>query len=451
MNRRTFVKGAALSAGGAWLASLPLPALGRPGPSAAERIQAGVIGVRGRGHNLLDAFAGMDDVDIRHVCDIDGSVLEERAGDLEKETRHRPRRERDFRKVIDDPEVDVIVLGTPDHWHAIPTILGCQAGKDVYTEKPDGHDLVESYRMAAAQRLHKRVVQMGTQSRSAPHILEAIEYLRSGAIGKVRYATSWESMRQGSLGRPADGEPPPDVDYDRWLGPAPKRPFNPLRFHGNWRWFFDYGTGDLGNDGVHRIDYARWALGAALEAEGEKLPELPVSVSGQGGKYYFDDAQEWPDMLIATYDYGTCLLSYELRIWTPYPLHGDAEGAAIYGDRGYVVIANRRWRAFDEKGEVIREVEGKGNLDATGLHVRNFLDCTRSRKRSAADLATIGHVSSLLCHLGNASWRAGQTLHFDPATRTLPREPEAQRFLGRAEYRAPYLLPEVEEPPASSG
>jgi predicted dehydrogenase len=317
------------------------------------------------------------------------------------------------------------------------------AGKDVYTEKPDGHNILESQMMVAAARKHQRVVQLGTQSRSAPPHLETIDWVRKGGIGKVRRAIAWESSRQSNLGRPADADPPAGVDYDFWLGPAPKRPFNPLRFHGNWRWFFDYGTGDLGNDGVHRLDYARWGLEAALEAQGEKLPRFPRAVSAHGGKYYFDDAQEWPDTFHVIYDYGNCLLDYEMRLWCPNPIHGISEGAAVYGDRGYVVLSNGPCRAHDHEGKLVFEKDGR-NLDSTDRHARNFLDCMRTHERPAADLETVGSVSSLLCHVGNVAWRVGRTVRYDIEKREFPGDAEANRFLTRPEYRKPWDLPRVE-------
>jgi predicted dehydrogenase len=297
--------------------------------------------------------------------------------------------------------------------------------------------------MVAAAKKYGRIVQLGTQARSGPHLLSCIEYLKTGAIGKVRFAKAWESGKQGSIGKPPDGQPPAGFDYDFWLGPAPLRPFNPRRFHGTWRWFFDYGTGDLGNDGVHRLDYARWALGAALASQNETLPDLPRSVSALGGKYYFDDAQEWPDTLMVTYDFAPgVLLTYEMRVWNAYPLHDEPEGAAICGDNGFVIIGNSRWRSFDSKGKLIREE--KGGYNDVG-HAKNFLDCMRARHRPNADLETIGHPSSLLCHIGNAAWRSGRTLHFDPATYTFKDDDDANRFVTRPDYRKPWVLPKLSD------
>lgn len=408
-------------------------------PSANERIAVAVAGLRGRGGSLLGTFASLPEVEVRYVCDIDQNVLDQRAASVAQRTGRRPEAIKDFRRALDDKSVHALVLGTPDHWHAIPTILACQAGKDVYVEKPDGHNAIEGRAMVAAARKHGRVVQLGTQARSGPHLVSAMAYLAKGSLGKVQFAKAWESSRQGSIGHPPNSSPPPGVDYDFWLGPAPLRPFNPRRFHGSWRWFFDYGTGDLGNDGVHRLDIARWGLETALAAQGKRLPAVPKSVSATGGKYYFDDDQEWPDTLMVTYDFPAAVLTYELRIWSPYPMEGESEGAAVFGDQGYVILGNSRWRAFDAKGKQISEE--KGSYNDVG-HAKDFLSSMRTRKRPAADLETVGHPSSMLCHLGNAAWRAGHTLVFDPTTYTAA-NPEDNRFLSRPVYRKPWELPAV--------
>lgn len=444
MIRRHFLKGCA-SAAGMSLAGGPFILTGAAAKSSPnDRITAAVAGVRGRGAGLLHDFASCPDVDVKYVCDIDENVLNEKLEKVTKQTERRPEAIKDFREALDDDSVDVLVLGTPDHWHAIPTILACQAGKDVYVEKPDGHNIIEGQTMVAAARKHERVVQLGTQGRSGIHHLSAIDYVRQGNIGKARFGTAWESAKQANIGHPPDGVPPAGVDYDMWLGPAPKRPYNPRRFHSSWRWFFDYGAGDLGNDGVHRLDYGVWALETAIEAAGDEPLGLPSRVSAHGGKYYFDDDQEWPDTLMVTYDYASgYVFTYEMRIWSPYPLHGDKEGAAVYGDDGYVSIGNRRWRAFDAAGKLVLEEKEQGNGSLT--HIQDFLDCVRTREKPNADLETVGHPSSLLCHLGNAAWRAGRTLCFDPETYTFTGDEEANQFLTRPEYREPWLLPKIED------
>ncbi|HUT89105.1 MAG TPA: Gfo/Idh/MocA family oxidoreductase [Thermoguttaceae bacterium] len=442
MNRRRFLKrsGAATALSLAGVMAGRSRARGQGG--ANDRISVAAAGLRGRGGGLLQTFASLAEVEVTYVCDLDERVLGERAKWVEEKTGRRPKAIKDFREALDDPSLDALVLGTPDHWHAIPAIMACQAGKDVYVEKPDGHNVLEGRTMVAAARKYQRIVQLGTQARSEPQMHKAMEYIASGKLGRVRFAKAWESSRQGSIGHPPDGDPPAGVDYDLWLGPAPLRPFNPRRFHGSWRWFFDYGTGDLGNDGVHRLDKARWGLATALAAEGKSLSTTPAAVSAHGGKHYFDDDQEWPDNLMVTYDFGQSVLTYEMRIWSPYPLDGEREGAAVLGDDGYMVIGNRRWRALDAKGKQVAEEEGG---DATAAHVENFLASMRTREKPAADLETVGHPSSLLCHLGNAAWRAGRSLRFDPQTYTFRGDEEASQYLTRPEYRKPWVLPKIAE------
>jgi predicted dehydrogenase len=440
MKRRTFLE---TSATVGLIAALSAVA-SKKAVAANEKISIAMMGVRGRGGGVLNTFASLPEVEVRYVCDLDPSVLENRLKQVEQKTGKRPEGIKDFRKALEDKSLDAFVIGTPDHWHALPTIHACQAGKDVYVEKPDGHNILEGRTMVAAAKKYSRVVQLGTQSRSGPHFLSCMEYLKTGALGKVRFAKAWESAKQGSIGKPPDSEPPTGIDYDLWLGPAPLRPFNPRRFHGSWRWFFDYGTGDLGNDGVHRLDFCRWALATALAAQSEKLPDMPRAVSSMGGKYYFDDAQEWPDTQMVTYDFAPgVLMTYEMRVWNAYPLHEEPEGAAVHGDNGYVIIGNNRWRAFDAKGKLVKESSGSYDNDVT--HTKNFLDCMRSRAKPNADLETIGHPSSLLCHLGNAAWRSGRTLHFDPATYTFQEGAVANQFLTRAEYRKPWTLPKLSD------
>jgi predicted dehydrogenase len=443
MHRRTFLADVGAAAG----LSLVHSALAAPQASAKnlanDKITIAMVGVKGRGKSVMHTFAGLPTVDLKYVCDIDENVLGTRVEEITSKLGRKPETLKDFRQALDDKSVDALVLGTPDHWHAIPTILACQAGKDVYVEKPDGHNLIEGRTMVAAAKKHGRVVQLGTQSRSGKHFSSAMNYIREGKLGRVVFAKAWESSKQKSLGKPADGQPPAGVDYDMWLGPAPKRAFNPLRFHGNWRWFFDYGTGDLGNDGVHRLDVARWGLETAVLAQGDKPLGLPVQVSVGGGKLYFDDAQEWPDTLMVSYDYAGKLLCYEMRVWCAYPLEGEPEGAAIYGDQGYVVIGNTRWKAYDPKGKLVSEEPGTYTNDVD--HVQNFLECMRTRAKPAADLETVGHPSSVLCHLGNAAWRAGRTLHFDQSTYTFTGDPDANQYLTRPEYRKPWVLPKISD------
>jgi predicted dehydrogenase len=308
------------------------------------------------------------------------------------------------------------------------TLYACQAGKDVYVEKPISHNVVEGRRMVEAARYYRRVVQAGTQSRSGRHFQEAVEYLRSGKLGKVRVAKAINTQRRENIGKKTDGKAPEGVDYDMWLGPAPKRPFNENRFHYNWHWFWDYGTGDLGNDGVHQIDVARWGLGVAA----------PVAVTSSGGKLFFDDDQQTPDTQVATFEFDGCMLVYEMRLWSPYKEHGFENGNVFYGDEGYMLLGGNGWRVFgpnDQPGPTSMPTE------RDNTHLQNFIDCIKSRARPNADVEE-GHLSSLLCHLGNIAHRTGRRIRFDPSRETIRDDRDASRLLTR-DYREPWTLPKV--------
>ena len=436
--RRTF-----LHTSGVAVASLASARLFGKEP-ASKRVRVGVMGASGRAFSLINTFAANPNVEVVAIADVDASKLPRALEAVEKLQGKKPEALGDFRKLIDDKSIDALVIGTPDHWHAIPTILACQAGKDVYVEKPDGHNIVEGMRMVAAMRKHKRIVQLGSQHRSTTRLQSAIEFLKTGKLGRCIVAKAWESTKQGAVGFPKDSEAPAGVDYDMWIGPAPKRPFNVNRFHGRWRWFYDFGTGDLGNDGVHRLDMAVALMNAAGEAS--KLPPLglPRTISAHGGKWYFDDAQEFPDTLQANYEYGTGketrLLTYEMRIWAPYNYLGESEGAAVFGDLGYLVAGNTRWIAYGKGGEVLAKGEGDSSEKP---HVQDFIDCIKSRKKPFCDLETVGHPASVLCHAGNIAARIGRKLTLDPETEMFKDDKEANALRTRAEYRKPWVLPEV--------
>ncbi len=439
-HRREFLK-----AGAAVAATTAVTQFGLVAKAAAsERVRVGIVGAGGRALSLIDSFSGNSSVEVVAIADLDPSRLPMGLETANRRQGKKPRGEIDFRKLIDDKTIDALVVGTPDHWHAIPTILACQEGKDVYVEKPDSHDIVEGMRMVAAMRKHKQIVQMGSQHRSTKRLQSAIEFVKTGALGKPVAAKAWESTKQGAIGYPADSEPPKGVDYDMWVGPAPMRPFNVNRFHGRWRWFYDFGTGDLGNDGVHRLDMAVALLSAACEGKGEPAIGLPSGIFASGGKWYFDDAQEFPDTMQVNYEFGTGkstkLLTYEMRIWAPYNYLGESEGSAVFGDQGYITIGNNRWTAYGKGGEVLAKGDGDSH---EAPHVQNFVDCIKSRQKPYCDLETVGHPASVLCHAGNISARVGRKLILDPATEMFENDAEANALRGRPEYRKPWLLPEV--------
>jgi predicted dehydrogenase len=412
--------------------------------AASERLRVGIMGAQGRAASLIDSFAANPDIEVVAIADLDASRLTKGLEIAAKRQGKAPRGEADFRKLIDDSTIDALVIGTPDHWHAIPTILACQAGKDVYVEKPDSHNIVEGQRMVAAQRKHKRVVQMGSQHRSTERLQSAVEFVKTGKLGRCVVAKAWESSKQGPIGKPADGTPPAGVDYDMWIGSAPLRPFNVNRFHGRWRWLYDFGTGDLGNDGVHRLDMAVALFDAACAAQGDEPLGLPTSIFANGGKWYFDDAQEFPDTMQVNYEFGgrarPKLLTYEMRVWAPYAYLGESEGSALFGDEGYIILGNTRWTAYGKGGQVLAKGEGHSH---EAPHVQNFIECVKSRSKCLCDLDTVGHPASVLCHTGNISARLGRQLKFDPATETFPADAEANALRTRAEYRKPWTLPDV--------
>jgi len=402
------------------------------------------MGAGGRALSLINSFSSNKSVEVVAIADIDPTRLPRGLAQAAKNQGKAPRGESDFRKLIDDSSIDAIVIGTPDHWHAIPTILACQAGKDVYVEKPDGHNIVEGMRMVEAMRKNKRIVQMGSQHRSTERLQSAIAYAKSCRLGRCSFAKACESTKQGPVPAVADSQPPTGVDYDMWTGAAPMRPFNSNRFHGHWRWFYDYGTGDLGNDGVHRLDMAVAVFNAACEAQGDQPLGMPNRISAHGGKWYFDDAQEFPDTLQANYEFGsglaTKLLTYEMRIWAPYHYLEMSEGAAVFGDQGYIVIGNSSWKAYGRRNEVLAEGKG-GSHEAP--HVHDFVECIKSRAKPLCDLETVGHPASVLCHAGNIAARVGRTLAFDAKTESFPGDDEANALRTRPEYRKPWVLPEV--------
>ena len=395
-----------------------------------DKISVACIGVRGRGNAVMRTFATEPDCEITHICDVRESVRKQRGAEMKQRTGRMPKLVNDYRTLLDDKSIDVFMVATPDHWHALLTIEGCLAGKDVYVEKPASHNILEGKIAVAAARKKRRIVQMGTQIRSAGFLREAVEYVRSGALGKVAYGKAWETDRSRAVHLAADSDPPEGLDYEIWQGPAPERPYNASIVGSAWRWLFDYGTGDLGNDGVHRIDYCRKAMG---------LEGMPEAICTSGGKFFFEDDQQWPDTMLVNYEYPGSVLQYEMRLWSKPKLFGATEGAAIYGENGWLLLTNTSWKAYDPDGKVIKE--GKGDTGERA-HVRNFLDAVRSRKRESLNQEIYsGHVSSAMCHAGNIAWRTGKKLRFDPDTETFD-DDEANRFVGR-EHRRGYELPEL--------
>jgi predicted dehydrogenase len=422
MKRRELL-GAGLALGAS--AVLPRSVFG-----ANERVTLGIMGVNGRGRALAQGFASLPDAQIKYVCDVDSRVIPKVVAMVASKQGKEPEAIGDFRRILDDKGVDGLIVATPDHWHALATILACQAGKDVYVEKPCSHNVVEGRRMIEAARHYNRVVQVGTQRRSSPFFHETIAYLQSGKLGKIHMAKALNSQKRKDIGHLGDEPVPPGVDYDLWLGPAPRHAFNPNRFHYNWHWFWDYGTGDLGNDGVHHVDVARWGLGMTA----------PAAVSSGGGKFAFDDDQQTPDTQIATYQAGDALLIYEMRLWSPYGENGLENGNIFYGEHGYMVLGDDGYKVY-EKGDKLVDSAIKPKGRGESEHQANFVACIKSRARPNGDIEE-GHRSAMFCHLGNIAQRVGRTVRFDADDESIPHDPEAARLLSRT-YRDPWNLPRI--------
>lgn len=390
---------------------------------ANERVRIAVIGVRSRGTDLAQSFASSKDAEVVAVCDIDDAMFKKPVEAVDKITGKAPRTEKDFRRLLDDKNIDAVAIATPDHWHALLTVMACQAGKDAYVEKPASHNIVEGRRMVEAARKYERVVQLGTQRRSTPHVSDAIAYVQSGSLGKIGQARAWIHQKRGSIGKGSPGAVPAGVDYAMWQGPAPDRPFYANRFHYNWHWFWNWGTGELGNNGIHGVDVARWGLG----------DDAPLRVTSGGGKYVFDDDQEVPDTQIVTWEFPSTSLVWEHRMWSSHGEEGSSFGIAFYGEKGTLIIDDKGWRVEDGPKA------GGPNSEGQAAHVANFLDCVRSRKAPNADIE-IGHLSTRLCHLGNIAHRVGRKLTFDAATESFVGDSEANALLGR-EYGTRFEMP----------
>lgn len=401
------------------------PAAGR---SASDQIVVGLIGCGGRGQHDARLFGDQPNVRVAYVSDVDQTRLQAAAKDFSIDSSYAVA---DLRRILDDKSVDAVIVATPDHWHSPASILACEAGKHVYVEKPISHNIREGRLLVEAARRNNVHVQHGTQSRSTSMMLEAVQRLREGLIGPVLVAKCWNIQRRGTIGRGEDTTSPATLDYDNWVGPATMIPYRTNRVHNRWTWWYHFGTGDMGNDGVHDIDYTRWGLG---------VDRHPSRVVALGGKYFFEDDQQFPDTQQVTFEYAPAaagekprMLIYEQRLWsTNYPHHVDS-GAEFYGPDGQLFLSRRGLIELrDPKNKrVDLNIEPRGQDDVA--HVRNFLAAIRDDGRLNAD-AEVGHLSTTLCHLGNIATRLGRALEFDSDSEQILHDDEANGLVTR-EYR----------------
>jgi predicted dehydrogenase len=409
--------------------------------SANDTVRVACVGVRGQGRVHVSRYGAMPNVEVAAICDIDESVQRSCVAEMEKAGKKRPAVYSDIRKLLEDKSIDAVSIATPNHHHTLQTVWACQAGKDVYVEKPCSHDMFEARQIAAAARKYNRLVQHGTNSRSSI-AREAIKHVHDGLIGDVYMARGLCFKWRDTIGRKAAEPVPPGVNYDLWLGPAPEHEFTQNRFHYNWHWFWDYGNGDLGNQGIHQVDVCRWGLGV----------KYPTKVSATGGHFMFDDDQETPNTLNASFEFDDNgkkkMMIFEVRHWMSNHESGIGEdgskpntvGAVFYGPKGRLAIWDEdhgRYQSY-----LGRDAEPGPSGEDIGNNWANFIAALRTRKQEDLNAPIEeGAISTMLVHLANISYRVGRTLNFDPATYSVRGDAEATRMF-RREYRNPFVVPE---------
>ncbi|MFO0975228.1 MAG: Gfo/Idh/MocA family oxidoreductase [Planctomycetaceae bacterium] len=394
-------------------------------------IRVALIGCGGMGGNHLRLLSARKDVVVSWVCDVDQERLAAAVKTVEENSSTTPKSTNDLRKVLDDPSVEAVFIATPDHWHTPAALLALDAGKHVYVEKPCCHNVREGRLLADAVKRTGLRLQVGTQSRSTDCVRDGIERIRRGDIGEILVAKAWNSQKRGSIGKSEPGTPPAHLDFDTWLGPAPVTPWRPNLLHAVWRWWYNFGCGDMGNDGVHDIDVAVWGLGVETH---------PSRVACFGGKTFFDDDMQFPDTQYAVCEYpvdgvpaGRCKqLIFEQRIWSPYVQEGYENGAAFYGTQGQLVMGHSvGWKLYGPKNKLIAERTGGGDVAA---HHQNFFDCIRDPSKNINASVDAGRWSATIVHLANIAARTDSILHFDPQTERIIGNEKADSMLAR-QYR----------------
>ncbi len=462
IDRREFLKTSTTAAGAAALGGVTFLTEPRRVFGANDRVRVCVVGVHGQGWSHVSEYSQMKNVEVAAICDIDENVKNQRLDEMAKKGWPKPQTYVDLRKALEDKSIDVISIATPNHWHSLQAIWACQAGKDVYCEKPCSHNWFEGRQLVRAVEKYDRIVQHGTNSRSGAAIMEGMRKMREGLIGEVYLSRGLCYKSRKSIGKAPQEPVPAGVNYDLWTGPAPLKPFTKNRFHYNWHWIWDTGNGDFGNQGIHELDIARWGLDV----------KFPTKVSAIGGHFMFDDDQQTPNTLAVAYQFDMPdgkrrMMEFEVRHWTSNhealigdPSFGGGEvpaalgnaqaskgpqntiGNLFYGSKGYMAMngydAYRTW--LGEEQEPGPSAAKEGNNWA------NFIDCVRTRRKENLNAPIEeGHISCTLLHLGNAAYRLGRTLNFDPATEQVIGDDEANRMLrdGDRGYRAPYVVPEA--------
>jgi predicted dehydrogenase len=434
--RRDFIKTSALT--GAGLSVMPgLYSLNRA--SASDKLVIGAIGINGMGFNNLKAFLNIPGVECAALCDVDRNVLEKRAKETEEITGKKPKLYNDYRELLDQKDIDAVIIGTPDHWHCLQMIHACEAGKDVYVEKPLGNSIGECNLMVKAAKRYNKVVQVGQWQRSDPHWQNSVKYLRAGNLGRIRSVKSWSNVGwKGSVPVVPDGPVPEGVDYDMWLGPAPLTSFNMNRFHFTFRWFWEYAGGLMTDWGVHLLDYALYGMNQYV----------PKSVMSIGGKYAFpDDAMVTPDTMTAVYDFGDFSLIWEHTVGIYGANYGRGHGVAFVGEYGTLVVDRSGWevipesRGFGMKPGLEAIIVKKSGPAGLQLHSANFIDCIKTREKPNCDIETGAYIAKF-AHLGNISYRLNEKVFWNEKNQNFVNNKAADKLIF-PKYRKPWVLPAV--------
>jgi predicted dehydrogenase len=394
-------------------------------------IKVAIVGTNSRGASMAGTFAKQPDTEVKYICDVDEKALQKGIKAVQNVTGKEPSAIKDFRKILDDKELDAVYIAAPDHWHAPAAILCCKAGKDVYVEKPLSHNPHEGEMVVAAAEKYRRVVQIGTQRRSWPVLTQGIHELKDGVIGKVYMAKAWYANTRGPIGVGKVVPVPPNLDYELWQGPAPRRPYKDNVIHYNWHWFWNWGTGEALNNGTHDIDVIRWGLGV----------DYPSKVNSSGGRFCYKDDWETPDTQIITYEAPGVTVVWEGRSCNGGLVDGRSRGVIFYGEKGALHTGDNSYIIYDSKNKVVKDVksdivmaDGQNTTspgeDLDALHVATFLNNARTGQKPFAD-ALCGHKSTLWVQLGNIAQRVGHTLEIDTLTGHIKGDSKASRLWGR--------------------
>ena len=438
--RRNFLKQSLTTVAGLGMTSILPTALaaGHAQSSANETLVVGLIGCKGMGYANLADFLKQPNVACTALCDIDDEWLNKRAEDVKNTTGKKPKLYKDFRKLLERKDIDAVIIGTPDHWHCLPLVYACEAGMDVYVEKPLANSIGECDIMLRAARKYNRIVQVGQQQRSGKHWAEAIQFVQGGQLGKIRRISIWANFNYGA-GRPVvpDEPVPPGVDFDMWLGPAPERTFNRNRFHGSWRMFWDYGGGLMTDWGVHLLDMGLWAI---------NISTPPKSVTAVGGIFASQgNAVETADTQSVIYEFDDFIMTWNHDAGIQSGPYARNYGVAFRGTNGTLVADRDNWEVLPEGGDEDRRMEPVPPQLSDHLshenHVKDFIDCVKTRKTPACDIQ-IGRNAAFYAHLGNIAYRTGHKLIWDEQQKQFSNCKAANMFVTPT-YRKPWELPEI--------